>query len=221
MRSPSPGEASPRVAIAGARPYPPRMSTTAAHPPLVELAWSVDDRPRRIARNLVLVLAGSALLTLAAKLRVPFVPVPLTLQDFAVLLIAMSFGWRLGTATVLAYLGQGALGLPVFAGTPELGSGIAYMLGPTGGYLLGFAGAAALVGWLAERGFDRRPATAALAMAAGLGLILACGASWLARFMPVEEVLAVGLLPFLPAALLKIALATGLFPSVRRALMRT
>lgn len=196
------------------------MSITAAHPPLVELAWSVDDRPRRIARNVALVLSGSALLALSAKLRMPFVPVPLTLQDFTVLLIGMSFGWRLGGATVLAYLAQGALGLPVFAGTPELGSGIPYMLGPTGGYLAGFLGAALLVGWLAERGFDRRPFTVALAMTSGLALILLSGASWLARFLPTAEALAIGLFAFVPAALFKIALATWLFPSVRRALSR-
>src|ERR1700736_872176 len=85
----------------------------------------------------VLALLGSLALTVSAKLQVPFYPVPMTMQSLVVLLIGLAFGWRLGTATVLLYLGEGLAGLPVFAGTPEKGIGLAYMMGPTGGYLAG------------------------------------------------------------------------------------
>src|SRR5947209_549651 len=89
-------------------------------------------------RFAVLAGLGSLALTLSAKLQVPFYPVPMTMQSLVVLLIGLGFGWRLGTATVLLYLAEGLAGLPVFAGTPEKGIGLAYMMGPTGGYLAGF-----------------------------------------------------------------------------------
>jgi len=88
----------------------------------------------------------------------------MTMQSLVVLLVGMAFGWRLGVATVLLYLFEGLLGLPVFAGTPEKGIGLAYMAGPTGGYLLGFVPAAALTGWLAECGWDRSSWRAAIAL---------------------------------------------------------
>lgn len=87
------------------------------------------DRGRSQFRTLFFVLAGSLLLTLSAKVQVPFYPVPMTLQTLVVLLIGVAFGWRMGVATVLAYLAQGAMGLPVFAGTPEKGLGLLYMAG--------------------------------------------------------------------------------------------
>ena len=192
------------------------MSLTAVQRPWIELAWSVEDRNARIARNAAIVLAGSLLLTLSARLSLPFQPVPLTMQDFCVVLLGVALGWRLGGASVLLYLAQGAAGLPVFAN----GGGLPYFAGPTGGYLVGFLGAAILCGWLAERGWDRRALSTALAMALASALLLTCGSSWLARFVGVEKALAVGFLPFVPAALLKIGLATWLFPRVRRALAR-
>lgn len=188
------------------------MTSAAAVRPLVDLAWSVEDRSARLARNAALVVGGSALLALAARVQIPFVPVPMTLQDFAVLLLAMAFGWRLGGATVLCYLAEGALGLPVFA----RGGGLGYFAGPTAGYLAGFLLAAVVVGWLAERGFDRRPATSAAAMGLGIALVLVCGASWLARFVGVDAALSTGLVAFLPAAAVKVGLATALLPSARR-----
>ena len=114
--------------------------------------------PRRataLAGAALLALAGSLLLTLSAKVQVPFYPVPITMQSLVVLCLGATLGARLGAATVVLYLLEGALGLPVFAGTPERGIGLAYMAGPTGGYLIGFVAAAYLVGLLAERGWDR------------------------------------------------------------------
>ena len=121
------------------------------------------------ARMALLAIAGTALLTLSAKIQVPFYPVPMTMQTFAIVVIAMAFGWKLGAATVVLYLLEGAFGLPVFAGTPAKGIGIAYMTGPTGGYLVGFFLAAGLTGWLAQRGWDRNVVTTLAAKVAGGG----------------------------------------------------
>ena len=127
-------------------------NTTDTYRTLLDVLW----RDRTLLRNVALIIAGSLLLTLSAKIKVPFYPVPMTMQTLAVMLIGFTFGWRLAGAAVLFYLAQGALGLPVFLlGTPEKGIGLAYMMGPTGGYLLGFVLAAVLCGWLAERGWDR------------------------------------------------------------------
>src|SRR3954453_21373220 len=102
---------------------------------------------RSLARQLALVLAGTLILWVSAKVKVPFWPVPMTMQPAAVLLVGAVYGPALGAATSVAYLWEGALGLPVFAGTPERGLGLPYMLGPTGGYLLSYIPAAAVAGW--------------------------------------------------------------------------
>ena len=116
------------------------------------------------ATKALVVLLGSIALTISAKLKVPFYPVPMTMQVFVVLALGLILGFRLGVATVLLYLAEGAFSLPVFAGTPERGLGLAYMMGPTGGYLLGYLLAVAAVGWLAEWGWAKRlPEAVALA----------------------------------------------------------
>jgi biotin transport system substrate-specific component len=171
-------------------------------------------------RPLFLVLAASLLLTVSAKVQVPFYPVPMTLQTLVVLLIGVAFGWRMGFATVLVYLAQGAMGLPVFAGTPEKGLGLLYMAGPTGGYLVGFALAAATTGWLAERGLDRSAIGTAIAMVAGNALIYACGLIWLSNFVGMEKAVTLGMAPFLFGDLLKIALATVTLPMIWKFLNR-
>jgi biotin transport system substrate-specific component len=119
---------------------------------LVETTWPTATPA---ARNAFLAVAGTILLAISAKVHIPFWPVPLTMQTFVVLVLGMAFGWKLGAATMLLYLAQGAIGLPVFSGTPERGIGLAYMAGPTGGYLAGFVVGAALCGWLAGKGWDR------------------------------------------------------------------
>jgi biotin transport system substrate-specific component len=178
------------------------------------------DRGNSQFRTLFLVLAGSLLLTVSAKVQVPFYPVPMTLQTLVVLLIGVAFGWRMGFATVLAYLAQGAMGLPVFAGTPEKGLGLLYMAGPTGGYLVGFALAAATTGWLAERGLDRTAIGTAIAMVAGNVVIYACGLVWLSNFVGMEKAVTFGMAPFLFGDLVKIALATVTLPMVWKFLNR-
>ena len=101
-----------------------------------------------ILKKISIVLFGTLLLTISAKIKVPFYPVPMTMQTFVVVLIGITLGWKLGLATVFAYLFEGAIGLPVFAGTPEKGIGISYMLGPTGGYLLGFLSSVFIAGFV-------------------------------------------------------------------------
>jgi biotin transport system substrate-specific component len=186
------------------------MTASLAHPTLLEILW-----PRAhaaFARNFVLALAGTLVLTLSAKVQIPFWPVPLTMQTFVVLVIGVAYGWKLGTATLLLYLGEGALGLPVFAGTPERGVGLAYMTGPTGGYLAGFVAAAALCGWLAGRGWDRSVWRTAMAMTLGHALILALGWTWLAMLISAPKAYAAGVAPFYLATALKTALAVAVLP---------
>jgi biotin transport system substrate-specific component len=167
--------------------------------------------PRRLLHQGVVVLLGVALMTLSAKTQIPFWPVPMTLQTMAVLGFAVLAGPRLATAIMAAYLLAGATGLPVFAGSPERGLGIAYMAGPTGGYLAGFLVASWLTGMLAEgRGLVGR----SLALLAGVVAIYACGVAWLAFFVPADRLLAIGVLPFLLGEATKVALviaASALF----------
>jgi biotin transport system substrate-specific component len=163
-------------------------------------------------RDAALVVVFSLLNALAAQVAIPlpFTPVPITGQTFAVLITGMLLGSRLGALSLLAYLIEGLAGLPVFSGGR---SGSAHFLGPTGGYLLGFIAAAYLVGLLAERGWDRRIWTTALAMAIGNLAIYAAGLSWLAAFVGPDRALALGALPFIPGDAVKLLLATVLLPS--------
>jgi len=177
---------------------------------LVSAFW--PQKSQSLIFKLGLVLIGSLLLAVSSKIQVPFWPVPMTMQTFVVLVIGMAFGPRLGLATVGLYLVEGAFGLPVFAGTPEKGLGLAYMAGPTGGYLAGFVVATMLVGTLAARRWDRHPMTAAAAMLVGMAAIYTLGAAWLATFIGVEKALQFGVVPFLLADALKILLATALMP---------
>jgi biotin transport system substrate-specific component len=157
--------------------------------------------------KIALVILGTALLTLSAKIKVPFYPVPMTMQVFAVLALSLALGFRLGLAAVLLYLVEGAANLPVFAGTPERGLGIAYMMGPTGGYLLGYVFAAAAVGWLADQGWGRYWAKAILAAYVGLMLIYVPGLLWLGTIIGWSGVLQNGFTPFILGDLAKMLVA--------------
>ena len=158
-------------------------------------------------------LVGTGLLTLSAKINVPFYPVPMTMQTFAVLVIGMVFGWKLGAATVSIYIIEGMFGLPVFAGTPAKGVGLAYMAGPTGGYLIGFLLASTLVGYLGEKGFDRNFVMTLIAMLTGVMVIFVMGYLWLAHLIGPEKAFQFGVLPFLWAEVFKIALAALVLPA--------
>ncbi len=177
---------------------------------LVSAFW--PQKSQSLIFKVGFVLVGSLLLAVSSKIQVPFWPIPMTMQTFVVLVIGMAFGPGLGLATVGLYLVEGAFGLPVFAGTPEKGLGLAYMVGPTGGYLAGFVVATMLVGTLAARRWDRHPMTTAAAMLVGMVAIYALGAAWLATFIGIEKALQFGVVPFLLADALKILLATALMP---------
>jgi biotin transport system substrate-specific component len=171
--------------------------------------------------QLAAVLFVTALTAAAAQVSipVPFTPVPFTLQPMVVLLGGAVLGSRLGAASQVLYLLIGLAGFPVFASSPVLPQGIFRLLGPTGGYLISYPLAAFVTGALAERGFDRRYATSVLAMMAGLAIIFACGVAWLAwvarpAHPGVSAALRTGLIPFLPADLIKICLAAAIMPAV-------
>lgn len=173
------------------------------------LGTLVAPLPSRVAlaSRIAAVLLGTALLALSAKVQVPFWPVPMTMQTLVVLLIGAAYGSRLGAATVLLYLAEGVAGLPVFAGAA---AGPGYLAGPTGGYLVGFVGAAWVTGVLAERGWDRSPFLAVIAMALGHVVLFSTGVAWLAFLIGAEAAIAKGLLPFVGATVLKTLLAAAL-----------
>jgi len=192
----------------------------ATHPTLANTVWP-SNRTGALARNAILLVLGSALLWASAKIQIPFYPVPMTMQTFVVITLGMAYGWRLGAATLGLYLLEGAFGLPVFAGTPEKGIGLAYIAGPTGGYLLGFLLAAAACGWLAERGWDRSVAKTAVAMLVGNIFIYVPGLLWLGTLLGWDKpVLAWGLTPFLLGDLTKLALAVALLPAIWKLVKR-
>jgi biotin transport system substrate-specific component len=187
------------------------VATIAPTSTIVEAVWPARPESRTI-RALILMAAGVILLWLSAKIQVPLWPVPITMQTFAVLTLGLAYGPRLGFATVLAYLAAGAVGLPVFAGGWDEGGGIVHLYGPTAGYLVGFAIAAWICGRLAERGWDRSPVEAVLAMLIGNLSIYLLGVSWLAMQIGVAAALEYGLLPFLAGDALKIALGAVTLP---------
>jgi biotin transport system substrate-specific component len=172
-------------------------------PLLADLMW----RGRGLMRSVTLVVLGSLVLALSAKIQVPFWPVPITMQSLVVLLIGIAYGSRLGGATVLAYLAEGLAGLPVFAGSS---AGPTYMAGPTGGFLLGFLLGATFVGWLAERGWDRSLGRVAAAMALGHVLLFIPGVIWLAVLFGWGKAIAFGVTPFIAATIAKTALGVAI-----------
>ena len=189
---------------------------SAQHFPLAAQLWPHrTDGVAGVLRVVILVALGTALLTLSAKINLPLPYVPMTLQTLVVLMIGAAYGRRLGTATVLAYLAEGAVGWPVFAGPV---GGLAPLLGPTGGYLAGFVVAAFLIGWLSERGWDRSVSRLFVAMAVGHVVILALGFAWLAfgLRLGVDKAWLVGVVPFIAASLIKNALGAALVPALRR-----
>jgi biotin transport system substrate-specific component len=170
----------------------------------------------RLAANVFMAVLGSLLIAASAKVKVPFYPVPMTMQTLTIMLLAAAYGWKLGIATMGLYMLEGAMGLPVFAGTPERGIGLAYMAGPTGGYLIGYWLAAGVVGWLAEHGFGRNPVRLAGAMALSMVLVFGLGAAWLAQFTGLEKAFAVGVTPFVLGDVVKVAAAAAIVTAAWR-----
>jgi biotin transport system substrate-specific component len=160
----------------------------------------------QLLHKAALVGLGVMLLTISSRVQVPFWPVPMTLQTLVVLMIGATSGARLAGATLASYLAAGALGLPVFAS----GAGLAYMAGPTGGYLAGFLVAAVVTGYLADKGYGRSIVSALALLVIGDVAIFALGTGWLAMIFGAEKAVAAGLVPFIPGEVLKVALGTAI-----------
>jgi biotin transport system substrate-specific component len=185
--------------------------------PLIDRIWAAGEQ--KLLRQVALALAGVAILTLSAKFKVPFYPVPMTLQTLAVLLIGAAYGWRLGMATVALYLAHGFFGAPVFAGTPPLAAGPAYFLGPTGGFLVAFLFSSAIAGYVTERGLHRSIPLLFVSFVAAEALVFTLGFGWLAFFatlasggvgLGAEKAFALAVQPFVFGDLLKVSIVTAL-----------
>lgn len=203
------------------------MSENATSRALAVAIW--PESVNQAVQWAVLILGGTLILAISANIKVPFYPVPMTLQTFAVMALAAAYGSRLAVATVLAYLLEGALGLPVFA---NAGSGLLYFLGPTGGFLIGFILLALIVGTATDRGWDRSIPKLFAAMIVADAVVFALGFAWFAWFATLSPGLlkmlalpegtvgagvagawSLAVAPFLLADLLKIALAALAIPA--------
>ena len=197
---------------------------TNTYPTLASVFWPAakSNGAPSMLRAVVLAFAGSVLLTISAKVHVPFYPVPMTMQTLVVLALGMALGSRLGVAAVMLYMAEGAMGLPVFSGTPEKGMGVAYMMGPTGGYLLGFVVAAWATGFLAEHGWGRGFISTAFAMVIGNGIIYGFGLLWLGSLLGWDKpIIQWGMTPFLLGDATKILLAVIIMPTVWKMVGKT
>lgn len=199
---------------------------------LASAIWpdSASPTATRLVRAVVLAVLGSLFVAASAQVQVPLWPVPVTGQTFGVLVVGLVLGWRLGGAALLLYIAEGSAGLPVFA---KFAAGPAVMAGPTGGYIVGFVLAAAIVGYFAQRGWDRNVWLTGLAMLVGNIAIYVLGLAWLTNFYAgvgaqyvasagaetaVGAAIAKGLMPFLVGDAIKLALAAALMPVAWRLL---
>ncbi|MBZ9707412.1 biotin transporter BioY [Mesorhizobium sp. ESP7-2] len=172
---------------------------------------------RSLAWQAGAVVLGTLFLALSSYIEVPMVPVPVTMQTFAVTLIGALYGWRLGAVTIAAWLVEGAVGFPVLAGGA---AGIQHFVGPTGGYLFAFPITGALVGWLAERGWNGNSVLLTfVAMLLGNLACLALGTAWLAVMIGAEKAITFGFLPFIVGGLLKSALGAATLMALPRGKM--
>ena len=169
-----------------------------------------DEKISAVLYDAMVIICGALILGLSAQVKVylPISPVPITGQTFAVLMLGALLGSKRGVLAILAYLVEGILGLPVFAG----GMGPATLIGPTGGYLVGFIAVAYVVGKLAEMGWDRRVSTTIAAMLAGEIVLYVFGVCWLAIMTNIRIALTVGLYPFIVGDVLKVVLAAAVLP---------
>ena len=177
--------------------------------------FDATEGSMRLAKQAALVVLGIAVLAVAAKIKVPMWPVPITMGTFAVLSIGAAYGARLGLVTIFGYMLIGALGFDVFAGSTAEKFGLEYMMGGTGGYLVGYVLATVLLGYLARLGWDRSAPKMALAMVLGNALIYIPGLIWLGMLFGWDKpILAWGLTPFLVGDVVKLLLAAALFPAI-------
>jgi biotin transport system substrate-specific component len=179
----------------------------------------LDLQSRPLAWRVGAVVLGTLFLTLSSYVEVPMVPVPVTMQTFAVTLVGALYGWRLGAITIVAWLAEAAVGLPVLSGGA---AGAHHFVGPTAGYLFAFPVVGAVVGWLAERGWNgRRPVLAFVSMLLGNALCLALGGAWLATLFGADVAWSSGVAPFIIGGVLKSALGAALLALLARGKTRT
>ena len=186
---------------------------------LLDVVATREDLSAALRAAAVLFVTVLTIVAAQVSIPLPFTPVPFTLQPMIVLLGGAALGSRLGMTSQLLYIAVGLAGLPVFAASPLLPQGFGRLLGPTGGYLMSYPIAAFVTGYLAERGFDRRYVTSVLAMGAGLAIIFASGVLWMAVGAPhvgLSTAVRTGLVPFIPADVLKIFLAATVLPAAWR-----
>ena len=166
----------------------------------------------KLTKSLLIVILGSILLTISAKIKIPFYPVPMTMQTFVVLFLGISFGYKIGVATVMLYLLEGIVGLPVFSNSPEKGLGIAYFVGPTMGYLIGFVFASFLAGYLK---YNSNFVFTFIKLTLSTSIIYILGVLWLGNLIGWEKpILQLGVFPLLLAELFKILLLTLLVKKI-------
>tara|TARA_Y100000590_G_C15316712_1_gene862321 strand:- start:27 stop:608 length:582 start_codon:yes stop_codon:yes gene_type:complete len=169
---------------------------------LINYIWPLK-KSNVILKNIILVVLGTVILTISAKIQIPFWPVPMTMQTYVVLVISMIYGFRLSIITLIVYLLEGALGIPVFA----KGGGLLYLTGPTAGYLYGMLLASGVIGYYSERGFNKSIVNSIPLLLLGINIIFIFGIVYLGSIIGFEKALIAGLLPFIPSEFFKIALA--------------
>ena len=168
----------------------------------------------KLVKNLFLILIGSILLAISSKIKIPFYPVPMTMQTLVVLIIGIGFGWKLGIATIMLYLFEGIIGLPVFSGTPEKGVGLIYFTGPTMGYLIGFLVAVFFAG---KFEYDNNLFKNFLKLTFATSFIYILGMYWLGTLIGWDKpIFKLGAQPFLLAELFKILLATFAINQIKK-----
>ena len=173
-------------------------------------AISKTSKIERIIKLTLLTIVGSILITISAKIKIPFYPVPMTMQTFVILLIGITYGYKIGLATVTLYLLEGIFGLPVFANSPEKGIGVAYFIGPTMGYLVGFLVAVYFAGLFK---YDKGLINTFLKLIFSVSFIYILGLFWLGTLIGWDKpIFKLGAQPFLLAELFKILLLTTLYP---------
>ena len=166
--------------------------------------------------NILLALFGTFLLAISSKVQVPFWPVPMTMQTFVIFLIGMTYGFKLASLTLVAYLIEGAIGLPVFA----KGGGIAYLTGPTAGYLYGMVFAAGIIGFFADRGFNNSYFKSFMSLIIGAFVIFLFGIGYLGSIIGYDKAMVAGLYPFILSEFFKIGLAATIIPTVKKLLIK-
>ena len=176
----------------------------------MELTKAISNN--KLIKSFIVIIMGSVLLTISAKIKIPFYPVPMTMQTFMVLFLGISFGYKIGVATVMLYLLEGMLGLPVFSNSPEKGIGIAYFVGPTMGYLIGFVFASFLAGFLK---YNSNFFLTFIKLLLSTSIIYILGVLWLGNLIGWDKpILQLGVYPFLLAELFKILLLTFLVKKI-------